>query len=85
MVEGVIFCVRNCHFWTKRDSYFHFLSFFDTFWTRFVYIVAEGDQICVYRCGRGPDLCIIVAGRGLRGVCEELNLKSWWGLSGGSK
>ena len=34
------------------------------------------------RCRRGPDLCIIVAGRGLRGVCEELNLKNWWGLSG---
>ena len=33
MVKGVIFCVRNCHFWTKLDSYFHFLSFFDTFWT----------------------------------------------------
>ena len=33
MVEGVRFCVRNCHFWTKRDCYFHFLTLFDTFWT----------------------------------------------------
>ena len=33
MVEGVVFCVRNCHFWTKSELDFHFLEFFDTFWT----------------------------------------------------
>ena len=44
MVEGVIFCVRNCQFWTKRDSYFHFLSFFDTFWT-ILYIIGAGRSI----------------------------------------
>ena len=34
MVKGVIFCVRNCHFWTKKRPIFHFLEFltlFDTF------------------------------------------------------
>ena len=56
MVEGGIFCVRNCQFWTKRDSYFHFWSFFDTFWTILYIIGAEGDRFVNYRC-RGEPIC----------------------------
>ena len=57
MTFDVLFGVRNWHFWTKWDRYFHFLTFFDTFWTslcindcgrdRFVYKWLWGIQICV--------------------------------------
>ena len=53
-------------------AYFHFLEFFDTFWTSlckslreragFVYIVAEGARF-VYIVAEGVQICIYRCGR----------------------
>ena len=46
---------------------FSLFSFFDTFWTILYIIGAEGSRVVYNRCREGPDLCIIVAGKGFEG------------------